>query len=112
MIKKAENNWSYEEFHAFVMLYAANADSQITPEEEDQIIPTLSKEQYENVKKSFKKCSDSEALDVILSYRDQYFPTQKDRAEIIADMQRIYKADNIFSQIERGVDTLFRKIFK
>jgi hypothetical protein len=112
MIKKSENNWSYEEFHAFVMLYAANADSHITVEEEDQIIPTLPKEQYENVKKFFKKCSDSEALDLILSYRERYFSTPKDRAEIITDMQRIYKADNIFSQIERGVDTLFRKIFK
>jgi hypothetical protein len=112
MKKKTDNHWSYEEFHAFVMLYAANADSQITPEEEDQIIPTLSKEQYENVKKTFKKCADSEALDVILSYRDQYFPNRKDRDEIIADMQRIYKADAVFSQIERGVDTLFRKIFQ
>ena len=34
-------NWSYEEFHAFVLLYAANTDGNVTEDEERLISPTL-----------------------------------------------------------------------
>ena len=46
MKNELPNNWSYAEFNAFVMLYAANADNHITREETALIRPTLTAEQY------------------------------------------------------------------
>jgi hypothetical protein len=103
-------DWSYAEFHAFVMLYAANADSRITPEELDLIRPTLPTEQYEAVQKVFKSCSDMVALDHILTYRDRYFPDTTAKKQLLADMEAIFKADHDFSPIERSVEHIFGRM--
>ncbi|MEO6760194.1 MAG: hypothetical protein ABIO24_12125 [Saprospiraceae bacterium] len=104
------DNWSYPEFHAFAMLYAANADGRITLEEEKLIIPTLPPEDYAKVKATFMACDDADALDIILAYRDQYCRSQSDKDKILADMLEIYKANSAFDQIERGVHQLFKRM--
>ncbi|MEO6039297.1 MAG: hypothetical protein ABIQ93_12870 [Saprospiraceae bacterium] len=103
-------NWTYAEFHAFAMLYAANADGRITLEEENLIIPTLPPEDYARIKAAFMACDDAVALDVILSYRDQYCRSQSDKDKILADMLAIYQANAAFDQIERGVHQLFKRM--
>ncbi len=106
----ADNNWTYPEFHAFTMLYAANADGRITLDEENLIIPTLSPEAYARVKSAFMSCDDAVALDTILSYRDKYCRSQADKDKILADMLAIYQANTAFDQIERGVHQLFKRM--
>ena len=63
------DNWTYAEFHAFVMLYAANTDGNISVEEENLIIPTLTASEYTRIKSIFMACGDSDALDIIFSYK-------------------------------------------
>lgn len=92
------------------MLYAANADGKITPEEGALIIPTLSREDYDKVKAIFYKCDDAKALEIIMSYRDKYCSTQAEKDKILADMLAIYNADDNFEQIERGVHQLFKRM--
>jgi hypothetical protein len=103
-------DWTYAEFHAFVMFYAANADSRITAEEIDLIRPTLPVEEYDAVFKAFKSCSDMEALDHILTYRDRYFPNEAAKKQLLSDMEMIFKADNHFSAIERSVERIFGRM--
>ena len=104
------NNWTYEEFHAFVMLYAANVDGHITQDEINLITPTLEPEAYKRIYGIFKQLDDSKALDLILSYRDRYCSTPADRQKILADMVKIYEANKVFEQIERGVHTMFQRM--
>jgi hypothetical protein len=106
------SNFTYDEFHAFVMLYAANADSHIDPQEEILISESLPPDRYAAVKAHFLACSDMDALDLILAYRDRYCATPEARDRILADMQRIYHAHEAFSQIERGMHHLFERIFQ
>jgi hypothetical protein len=103
-------NWLYNEFHAFTMLYAANADGNITEQERNLILTHLSPEDYTRIKAVFQSCDDSEALDIILSYREKFLKTQADKDKILADMLAIYHADADFDQIERGVHQLFRRM--
>lgn len=104
------NTWSYDEFHAFVMLYAANVDGHITQEETNLITPTLEPEAYKSVYGIFKQLDDSRALDVILSYREKYCATPADRQKILSDMVKIYEANSVFEQIERGVHSMFQRM--
>lgn len=104
------DHWTYAEFHAFVMLYAANADGRITQEEEKQIISTLSGDEYARVKSVFLSIDDASALDIILNYAKKYCKSQADKDKILADMLAIYKADTHFDQIERGVHQLFERM--
>lgn len=110
MKNELPNNWSYAEFHAFVMFYAANADNHITVEETALIRPTLTAEQYAAVETAFKQNTDSTVLNHILSYRDRYFATATDRERLLSDMQAVFNADAHFSVMERNVQRIFQKI--
>lgn len=104
------NNWTYEEFHAFTMMYAANADGEITPEERKVILSNLTETEYDRIKAIFLACDDAASLDIILSYKDKYCRSQADKDKILADMMAIYQADASFDQIERGVHQLFKRM--
>jgi hypothetical protein len=103
-------NWTYEEFHAFTMLYAANADGHITIEEELLIRPELPEEAYSRIKTLFLSMHDAEALDLIMSYCDKFCKSQADKDKIVDDMRAIFKADASFDPIERGVLQIFERI--
>ncbi|HLP96091.1 MAG TPA: hypothetical protein VK168_18745 [Saprospiraceae bacterium] len=103
------DNWTYPEFHAFVMLYAANTDGHITTEEEALIAPTITSDAYAKIKSVFMACDDSEALDIIFSYRDQYCSTEEDKSRILTDMMAIYQSHDKLGQVEREVYHLFQK---
>ena len=104
------DNWTYAEYHAFVMLYAANTDGRITLDEECLISPTLTAEEYTKIKSIFMACDDADALDIIFSYKDEYCRTQADKEKIIADMQEICQANPDFGQIKHEVLHLFERI--
>lgn len=104
------HNWTYDEFHAFVMLYAANTDGKISLEEESLIIPTLTASEYTRVKSVFMACDDTDALDIIFSYKEQYCKTQADKDKILADMLEIYRANVGLEQVERQVLHLFERM--
>ncbi|MBC7775249.1 MAG: hypothetical protein H7246_07410 [Phycisphaerae bacterium] len=103
-------NWTYAEFHAFVMLYAANTDGRITRAEENLIAPSLTSEEYARIKSIFMGCDDASALDIILSYKDQYFATQADKDKILEDMMDIYKTNPAVGQVEREMLHLFERM--
>jgi|GEM_PF-511646 len=104
------DNWTYAEFHAFVMLYAANTDGNLAREEEELIVPTLTAAEYTRIKSIFMACDDADALDIIFSYRKQYCRTKADKDKILADMLEIYQADAGIGQIERSVHHIFERM--
>ncbi|MBX2891216.1 MAG: hypothetical protein KF734_09840 [Saprospiraceae bacterium] len=105
-------DWTYEDFRAFSMLFAANTDGYITADEEKIIAPTLPPDRYEVVKQRFLECSDAEALDVILECKEKYCATDADKDKVLADMRAIYEAHQGFEHIERGVHHIFERLFK
>lgn len=109
MLSQTEN-WTYAEFHTFVLLYAANTDGRITSEEENLIASILNEPDYARIKSVFMACDDADALGIIFSYKDQYCSTKADKDKILQDMQEIYKADQDYGQIERTVLHLFERM--
>lgn len=103
-------NWSYEEFLAFTMLYAASVDGVVTEEEEDLIREQLSEERFEAVKAVFDQCSDYKCINVILSHHDEYFATPEARERLLGHMREVFESDHRFSQLEHVVMDLFRRI--
>ncbi|MDZ7880070.1 MAG: hypothetical protein U5L45_20500 [Saprospiraceae bacterium] len=108
MKKELSTTWSYAEFHAFVLFYAANADSRITSDEIALIRTNLTEVQYLDIESAFKSHSDATVLNHILTYKDRYFATQTDRERLLADMQAVFNADNNFSTMERNMQRIFQ----
>ena len=110
MIEQQHTDWTFDEFHAFTMLYAANTDGAITADEDNLIHPLLSESAYAHIRSVFSACDDVEALNIILSYRDKYCATQEQKDQILADMQAIYRANDDYEQIEQAVHQLFKRM--
>jgi hypothetical protein len=112
MKKELSDNWSYAEFNAFVLFYAANADSRITDEETALIRADLTEEQYFDIEWAFKNNSDSAILNHILSYKDRYFSTEIECQKLLTGMQAIFNADANFSIMERNMQRIFSRIIQ
>jgi hypothetical protein len=110
MKKELSTTWSYAEFHAFVLFYAANADSRITPEETELIRANLTEQQFLDIEAAFKSHADTAVLNHILTYKDRYFATNADRERLLADMQAVFNADNNFSIMERNMQRIFQRM--
>jgi len=107
---KAPTNWSYEEFSAFAMLYAATIDSHITPEEEALIKQRLGAADYERVKSIFEQCSDHECIETILSYHEQYIADEAGRQRLLEDFRKVFQADHRYSPMEQEMMHIFKQL--
>ena len=103
-------NWTYNEFLAFCMLYAASADMTISEEEEALIKEKLNEKQYQSIKAIFDKSSDAAIIDIILSYHDQYFNTEEQRERLLSEMRKVLDADHQYSIMERNLMKLFKHL--
>ncbi|NBC06597.1 MAG: hypothetical protein GVY26_05325 [Bacteroidetes bacterium] len=107
---KVKSNWSYEEFSAFAMLYAATIDSHIAPEEEALIKQRLGEADYERVKSVFEQCSDHECIETILSYHDKYMSDEAGRQRILDDFRQVFTADHRYSPMEQEMMHIFKQL--
>ena len=71
----------------------------------------LPSDRYAAIKSHFNACSDAEAIDLLYAHGDQYCATAAAREGLMADMQKVYLKHKAFSQIERGVQSIFKRIF-
>lgn len=94
------------------MLYAANIDGNIQPEEVRIMLEKTDFDTVEKVEKLFDKMSDTEILDCITESKNTYASTEEDRLGLIADMVAIIEADEncslIEEQIVKGVNRLLQ----
>ena len=102
--------WSYEDFLAFILMYAAYADMELLEEELDLIEQQVGTERMKTAKKVMDKLNDNERIDLILSFREKYFPTKEDHEKLFADMKTIFLADGNYNQLEKMVLMYLKKI--
>ena len=105
-------DWTYEEFLVFTMLYAASVDAGVGEEEESLIRQMLTEERYQAVKSVFEQCSDYKCINTILSYHDRYFATPEARERLLAHIRRTFESDQLYSQLEKEVMRLFKDLVR
>ena len=102
--------WSYEDFLAFVLMYAAYADLEVLEEETDLIEQQVGHERTVLAKKIMDKLNDNERIDLIISFREKYFPTDEDHAKLFEDMKRIFLADGNYNQLEKAIMMYLKRL--
>jgi hypothetical protein len=101
--------WTYQDFQAFLLLYAASADLTIRKEELERLIEKTGYEAYRGIQPLFQAQSDYERLQTILYFKPQYFASEAEVEKLLAEVQAMYRLDE-FSQTEHGMLLLLRKI--
>ena len=92
---------SKEEFKVLVMLYVANSDGHVNPEEVRAMLERTSPKVYAEMKIKFSKMKDVEVLQCIEEYKKHYLTTDADRQELLADLKAIVEADGKLLPVEK-----------
>ena len=103
-------NWNYEEFLTFVMIYASNVDLDFSDQEKNKIKLKISKPTFDKMFNEFDKRSDFESLQTILSYKDLYYPTTDRKLELLKSIKMIFFADGEYTPMEKELMHFFEKL--
>lgn len=99
-----------EEFKVLVMLYAANIDGNINPDEVDAILEKVDSNTFKNVKKMFAKMSDIEILNSINENKKSFASTDTEREILINDCRTIINVDGQQTVMEGFIVKMLEKV--
>lgn len=89
-----------EDFVIMAMLYVANVDGKIHPDETRAILERFEPTAVAAVRRKFNNMNDSELLACLEANKSEFAPTENDRVRLVDDLRRIVEADGKCSPIE------------
>lgn len=97
------SNLNEEDFHAYILLYATNADFQFKDSEKEFILSKVDSETLERAKKLFDYQNDIQRIDTIRDSFHSLGKTKNDLDSLVKEMTELFKADGEFSQVEHNL---------
>ncbi len=105
-----QDNWTFEEFSTFAMLYAASIDAELDPADEALIKKRVDEATYQKLKSYFDRCADIKCIDLLRSYHDKYMADEASRQRLLGAVREVFESDNKYSIFERELMHLFEKL--
>ena len=102
--------WNFQEFSAFLMLYAASADLKVTDDEKEAILKKVDQDSFNKIWEEYHSVSDKQKIDLILSYKGLYYPTAERTQEMLDIMKKEFMADGDFSLLEKNLMRILKKL--
>lgn len=109
-MENIETHWSYQEFLVYVLLYAANADLDIKPEERELIVEKVDTTVYASIKKEFNKDNDYWQLEKIKAYCKLHLTEEEAKNRLFKDIEELLWSDGEFSAIEKSFFRALKRI--
>ena len=103
-------DWNYDEFITFVMIYASNVDMDFSDQEKEKIHLKVKQATFDKMYKEFDKRSDFESLQTILSYKGLYYPTSDRKLELLNSIKMLFFADGEYTPMEKELMHFFEKL--
>lgn len=107
---KQKSSWTYKEFLAYLLLYAANADFVVTEEEKEMLFSRIYTQEYEIIHKDFENENDYTRLQTIISFREKYYKDEVSREKLLKDLKDMFLADQKYNSVEKAIFMGLRKI--
>jgi hypothetical protein len=105
-----KHSMNRDQFRTFLLLYAANADMQQTELETQYIREIAPCDNFDEMHALFTGCSDYECLQLILSYRDQFFPTVQDQDNLLQEVANLFQKDGDYGLLEGNAMKMIKKL--
>ena len=102
--------WTREDFLAFLTLYGANADMEISEEEKSWIKQQFGTSHYDKARQLFDRESDYENIEVILALREKFCPGEEGKMVVKSFLEQLFKVDNDYSYLEKIVLKCLEKL--
>ncbi|MBR3572652.1 MAG: TerB family tellurite resistance protein [Bacteroidales bacterium] len=82
-----------EEFMIMLMLYAANIDGKIKPDELKVVLEKFDALKVVEVRQKFNKMNDEEVLNYIVNQKDSILDSQEKKSAMMMELRRIIESD-------------------
>ena len=104
--------WSYYQFKAYLLIFAAESNQVITKEEKDYIEAQFDSLLIKTVQKEINKDNDFQRIQKIMAYIEQNNLSKTDLDELLKEIHTIYQSDGKFDSVEQGIFQFLEKLFK
>jgi hypothetical protein len=105
------NNWTKNEFLAFLMLYACEANASTDQKECHWIRAQVGESAFDEAYAAFKANSDFEIINAIAVLKEKFFPGASGKGEIHQHLVELFKSDGRFTAMEQHVVHELEKLF-
>ena len=94
--------FSYEDFIAYVLIYAAYADLEFSPEEKQLIQTKVNADHYDKLMQLYHQQSDMDHIETFTALCGKFCPQPEDKQKMLQDMVQVFHADHDFSSMEHN----------
>jgi len=102
-MKQITDSWTKEEFKAFLMLYVAKADLQVSSDELFLILQDISEEAFRRIEMIHAKCNDMQCIGLIREQKEKHFPGSEGKDYLINEITKLALADDKFNVYEKNM---------
>lgn len=89
-----DRSFTKENFMVLAMLYVANVDGKIQPDEVRAMLDRFEPATVAETRRMFNKMNDTELIACIEENKAIFVPTEADRSNLVNDLHRIVDADD------------------
>lgn len=107
-----DTDWSREEFKAYLLLYAANANFFETEEEKETILSMVDPIVYKNIHKELDQDNDYQSIQKILHNIKKYNYSREFLNVLIKDIQTVFDANGEHDVLEDNMLLALKKLLK
>jgi hypothetical protein len=107
-----ETDWTREEFKAYLLLYAANANYFETEEEKERILSLVDAVDYKKIHKELDHDNDYQSIQKILHNVEKFHYSKDDLNSLISDIQNVFDANGEHDLLEDNLLLALKKLLK
>ena len=109
-MKSQLQNWSQDDFLTYLLIYAANADFEITEEERQFILNKVGQQEFHQMLKIFNQHSDYERGETVQFLGQLYCGDPANKCDIRTEMVKLFFADEEYNLLEKNFFIAIKKL--
>lgn len=110
--KKDRSHWTFEDYFAFFLVYAAEADLVVHQDERDLIVQKVGEERFSKFLAYYLEMKDVDRIDMVYEFKKKYCQTEEDSEKALASFKEVLTEDHEMSALEQEIYMSVRKILK
>jgi len=111
-MKTLKTNWTNNEFKAYILLYAANADYIVTDTEKDIILELVDQKQYHTIYAELNYDNDYTSIQKIQYNIEKFNYSENDIKKLLSEIKELFLSDGKFDYLEKYMLKSLERIFK
>lgn len=104
-------DFTYEDFICYCLIYATDANLEIEAHEKEYIEGLFGESRYTRVLKAFNEDNDYQSVQRMIALRDHFFKAVGGEDYLFEGIEKVFKSDGNYDQVEHQTMEILRKVF-